>query len=172
MWIFIAITVSTLTALQTAQAQGTESIKKDSVLTELKKRKGLDAPIHYEAADSIIFNAADNKAYLFTKASVDMQNTSLKSKYIEISIERKLLFARGGKDSIGNYADLPILKDGAEEYTADSILYNSGSKQGKVYGLLLKQDEAYIQLKQVLKQSDGSFMGQHGKLTTCSDAHP
>ncbi len=172
MWTLIVISISTLTAIETAQAQGTNSTKKDSVLTEQKKRKGLDAPIHYEAKDSIIFNSNDNKAYLFSNASVDMQNTSLKSKYIEISIARKLLFARGGKDSLGNYTNLPILKDGAEEYTADSMLYNSGSKQGKVYGLLLKQDEAFIQLRQVLKQSDGSFMGQNGKLTTCSDAHP
>lgn len=96
----------------------------------------------------------------------------LNAKYIEVGFANKMLFAKGGKDSLGKYVDLPIFKEGTEQYTSDSLKYNSESKKGKVYGLTLSQDEAHIQLKQVVKQADGSFMGQSGKLSTCSDPHP
>ena len=112
------------------------------------------------------------KANLYKEAAVNTDNMELKARYIEVGLSNKLLFARGGQDSAGTYTDLPIFKDGADQYVSDSLSYNSGTKKGKVYGLTLTQDEAHIQLKQVVKQPDGSFMGQSGKLSTCSDPHP
>ena len=155
-------------------AQGTKdsSNLKDSISTVAKKQSGLQSPIRYEAQDSILLEMKSGKAILYKEASVNMESMSLKAKYIEVGLSNKLLFAKGGKDSSGKYKDLPVFKDGNDQYVSDSLLYNSSSKKGKVYGLSLSQDEAHIQLKQVVKQADGSFMGQNGKLSTCSDPHP
>jgi hypothetical protein len=112
------------------------------------------------------------KAKLHNKSVVNTDDMELKARYITVGLNNKLLFAQGGPDSIGKYVDLPIFKDGSDQYVSDSLMYNAGSKKGKVYGLSLSQDEAHIQLKQVVKQPDGSFMGQYGKLSTCADPHP
>lgn len=136
------------------------------------KSNGLDAPIFYSANDSIVLTLGDAKATLYQKATVDMQSMSLKARYIKVSLNNKTIFARGGLDTSGKFSDLPIYKDGPDQYTADSMLYSTQTKKGLVFGLSLTQDEAHIQLKRVLKQADGSFMGEHGKLSTCSDPHP
>lgn len=157
-----------------AQGQGIDSlsIKKDSIQTVSPAKGNLQSPIRYEAQDSIVMDIASGKATLYNTASVKMESMELKAKYIEVGLSSKLLFAKGGPDSSGKYSELPIFSDGADKYTSDSLTYNSGSKKAKVYGLSLSQDESHIQLKQVVRQADGSFMGQNGKLSTCSDPHP
>ncbi|MEY3096685.1 MAG: hypothetical protein RL647_275 [Bacteroidota bacterium] len=155
-----------------AQDIDSSSIKTDSSKTVAPASKPFQSPIRYEAKDSIVLQMKSGKANLYKEAAVNTDNMELKARYIEVGLSNKLLFARGGQDSAGTYTDLPIFKDGADQYVSDSLSYNSGTKKGKVYGLTLTQDEAHIQLKQVVKQPDGSFMGQSGKLSTCSDPHP
>lgn len=149
--------------------QGTDSLstKKDSIRTVSQSKGNLESPIRYEAQDSIVMGIASGKATLYNTATVKMESMELKAKYIEVGLSSKLLFAKGGPDSSGKYSELPIFSDGADNYTSDSLTYNSGSKKAKVYGLSLSQDESHIQLKQVVRQADGSFMGQNGKLSTC-----
>ncbi len=159
---------------QPGRAQADTSIAIDSIKTgnPSKKSGGIDAPIEYNATDSIIFDIQKNKVYLFRDAKIHYGAIDLTAHYIEVDLNRKEIFATGGPDSNGRYSNLPILKDGDENYTADSMRYNSGSKKGRVYGLRLVQDDAYIHLNKVLKQDDGSFIGQNGKITTCSEDHP
>lgn len=156
------------------RAQPNTSAKKDSVRVSAgsNKKGELDKPINYSAKDSIIFNIRKNKVYLFRNAELHYGDIHLTAHYIEVDLTKKEIYATGGFDSMNRYTFLPVLKDGDESYTADSMRYNSQSKKGRVYGLRLKQDEAYIHLNKVLKQEDGSFVGQNGKITTCSDDHP
>ncbi len=132
----------------------------------------LDKPIVYKAADSIWFNLKNKKVYLYKNASIEYGEMNLTAHFIEIDLNKKEIFATGGPDSAGKYSNLPVLKDGGDNYKADSIRYNSQSKKGRVYGLRLTQDEAVIHLTKVLKQDDGSFIGQSGKITTCNEDHP
>ena len=135
-------------------------------------KSDLDKPIVYKSADSIWFNLKRNRVYLYKNATIEYGEMNLAAHYIEIDLNKKEIFATGGPDSTGKYSNLPVLKDGSDLYKADSIRYNSQSKKGRVYGLRLTQDEAVIQLNKVLKQEDGSFVGQSGKITTCNEDHP
>jgi hypothetical protein len=150
----------------------TSSINKDSVDRQSAPKKNITNPIHYEASDSIILRLDNGKAKLFNKAKVDMDQTALNAYYIEVAFSNKVLFAKGNLDSSGKYINQPVFKDGNDAYTSDSLRYNNELKKGLVYGLSLTQDEAHVQLKQVMKQPDGSLMGNSGKISTCSDPHP
>jgi len=154
--------------------KGQTSKIKDSTRIEVAKPKsgGLDKPIDYKATDSIIFDIKRNKVFLFNQASLHYGDIDLTAYYIEVDLKKKEIYAKGGLDSNGKYGFLPILKDGNETYKADSMRYNSGSKKGRVYGLHLVQDEVHIHLTKVLKQSDGSFVGEHGQITTCDADQP
>jgi hypothetical protein len=114
----------------------------------------------------------NGKALLYNKAKVDMDETELNANYIEVTFANKTLFAKGNIDSTGKYINQPIFKDGSDAYTSDSLRYNNESKKGMVYGLSLTQDEAHVQLKQVMKQPDGSLMGNSGKISTCPPPPP
>lgn len=157
-----------------AQISVDTSAKKDSLEVGLMppKKGSLDKPIDYSASDSILFDIKKNKVYLYRDAELLYGDIHLTAYYIEVDLNKKEIYATGGPDSSGKYSFLPLLKDGDDQYTADSMRYNSESKKGRVYGLRLVQDEVYIHLSKVLKLPDGSFAGQSGKITTCNEDHP
>ena len=174
MWIafFFLIFTSALRgqAIQKPDSTNLQSNKKDSL--PLTAKSSIESPILYEAQDSLTLWVNNAKAQLYRKAHVQFDQTDLQARYIEVRLNKKILFAKGGPDSAGNYSDKPQFKDKGETYEADSMIYSSSTQKGKVYGLHLKQDEAYVQLQAVVKQPSGAFIGANGKLTTCDDPHP
>ncbi|MBL7811720.1 MAG: hypothetical protein JNL57_05810 [Bacteroidetes bacterium] len=174
LWILrfaIILTALTLSGMA-AEAQVSGKIDGDTAKVAAPAKGSLDKPIDYKATDSIIFDIRKNKVFLYRGAGLHYGDIDLKAHYIEVDLTRKEIFARGGRDSAGKYSWRPELKDGNEIYVADSMRYNSGSKKGRVYGLKLKQDEAVVHLGTVLKQADGSFVGENGKISTCENDHP
>lgn len=136
------------------------------------KTGSLDNTISYNATDSIVFDIQKKKVYLYNNAVIDYGATHLEAYYIEIDLNSKVIYSKGKVDSAGKYASKPVLKDGEDNYVCDSLVYNSLSKKGKVYGLKLVEDDAIVHLQSVKKQADGSFIGDHGKITTCNEEHP
>ena len=144
-----------------------------SKITDSPVRKGgIESAIHYQSHDSMVLSLSTNQASLFDQAHLDMGQTQLDAYQIDIHLLSKVLHAVGRTDSTGTYTDKPELADGADRYTADSLIYNAQSQRGRVYGLKLSQDEAHIQLGAVLKENNGHFVGAAGKITTCTDDHP
>ena len=159
---------------KTAVARGFHGLSAnvDDTGTLVRKNQGLDQEIDYRAADSIIFDLKQQVVYLYKSAYLKYGSVELEAYYIRADLRKKELFAKGGLDSNGHYAFQPILHDGDDSYTADSMRYNSETRKGKVYGLRLVEDEAIISCNQVFRNADGSFLADRGKLTTCNAAHP
>ena len=74
---------------------------KDSVavLDTVPKKTGLDAPVSYQAKDSIIMTG-NNWAYLFGESNVKYQQIELQSENIEMNMDSSLVYATFGLDSI------------------------------------------------------------------------
>lgn len=133
---------------------------------------GLDKQIDYSWTDSILFNVKKSKVYLWGDAKLDYGTIKLAADYIEIDLNKKEIFAKGKTDSAGKYIKRPVLKDGEEELTSDSMRYNATTKKGRVYSLDLKKDEMIVKLSTVLKLEDGSMAGKSGIITTCNAPVP
>jgi hypothetical protein len=158
---------------QTITPSGDSStIIDDTTQVRVSPKKNLAEIIEFEATDSMILTFSEKKVHLYHKAKIVSPKTNLESYYIEIALHNKELFAKGTLDSNGVYGSKPILSDEGEQYTADSMHYNSQTKKGRVYGLKLAQQDAFIHLGKVLKQPDGNFTGVQGKITTCDADHP
>ena len=111
---FIAPTDSVMTVVGDTAI----SAKQDSVLVPdsvPKKRAGLDAPVSYQAKDSIIMMGT-NWAYLFGESNVKYQQIELQSEKIEMNMDSSLVYATFGLDSIGEEFGYPLFKDGDQEY--------------------------------------------------------
>jgi hypothetical protein len=151
---------------------GDLSILPDDSTQARKPTGGIDQPIDYKASDSIWFDLKKKQVHLYRDAWLKYGTVELKAYYIRVDLVKQEIFAKGGPDSNGRYAFRPKLKDNGDEYGADSMLYNSKTKKGKVYGLRLIEDEAVVQCNQVFRNADGSFLADRGKLTTCTHEHP
>jgi len=173
-WIALFFLIFTQTLLsQTLQKTDSISIKSNKTDSlPFTTKSSLQSPIHYDAQDSLTLWVNKATAQLYHKAHVQFDQTDLQARFIEVRLNKKILFAKGGPDSAGNYSDKPQFKDKGETYEADSMIYSSSTQKGKVYGLHLKQDAAYVQLQAVVKQPNGAFIGANGKLTTCDDPNP
>lgn len=144
----------------------------NSIKTSPKKKNDFNDIVTFNSKDSMVLDFNSKKVHLYREAQLKSAQTELEAFYIDVNLTNKELFAKGNVDSSGKYTNKPILVDNKEKYTADSMRYNSVSKKGKVYGLRLVQDQAYIHLGTVLKQNDGTFTGVQGKITTCDADHP
>ncbi len=132
----------------------------------------LDAPVHYEATDSIVMTAG-NWAYLYGDADVKYQTIELQSEYIQMNMDSSLVFAKFGLDSAGTEFGYPLFIDGGEQYESKTMRYNFKTKRGYITDVITQQGEGYVTSRQTKKMEDDILYMIDGKYTTCDHhEHP
>jgi hypothetical protein len=149
-----------------------DSIRLDSI--NRKKAGGIDAPINYQADDSIVYNADQKIAYLYGNSVVKYQRYNLASDKIRMNMDNNLIQARGTKDSTveGGVKGKPVFKAGQDEYQTDTISFNYKSKKALIDQVYTHQDEGYLSGKLSKRDSSGIIYLQHGRYTTCDKPDP
>lgn len=163
----VEIRVPSVDSLQTAP---TDSIAAtDSVAS---KKAGLDAPVTYQAADSMVMTAG-NWAYLYGEGNVKYQQIELQSELIEMNLDSSLVYAKFGLDSIGDEFGYPLFKDGEEQYESKTMRYNFGTEKGYITDVITQQGEGYVTAGRTKKMDDDVLNMVGGKYTTCDEhEHP
>jgi hypothetical protein len=134
--------------------------------------QGLDAPVHYEAVDSIIITAA-SRAYLFGQGNVKYRQIQLESENIEMDLDSNLVYAYYGLDTLSHEFGYPLFKDGGQEYESRTMRYNFKTKKGYITDVVTQQGEGYLTAMQTKKMEDDIMNMAGGKYTTCDDHdHP
>ena len=148
----------------------------DTLVTDSTKSKQedvLDAPVTYQAEDSLVWVVADAKAYLYKNSQVDYQKIGLTAEQITVDIDTKTVYAHGVKDSTGQEIGRPIFKDGDTPYESDTMSYNFRSRKGYISNVVTEQGEGYMTSQNAKKGADNTFYGEKGKYTTCDNhEHP
>lgn len=135
-------------------------------------KSDLDDEVKYTAEDSVIYDAAASKVYLYHNAQVEYTNLNLKAEYIEIDLVKSLAFARGKEDSTGKLQGKPVFTQGADKYVANAMTYNFKTKRAKIQGIVTQQGEGYIHGESVKKMPDNEMFINHAQYTTCNLEHP
>lgn len=149
----------------------TDTVAKDS-LSAKPKKQALDAPVAYEATDSIVFTRG-GFAHLYGKGKVNYQKIELTSEVITMNMDSSTVFARGVVDSLGVANGTPVFKDGDTPYESNSIHYNFKSKRGYIKDVKTKQNEGYVFSYNAKKSSGDELYMEDGRYTTCdNEAHP
>ncbi len=94
-----------------------DSIRLDSIAR--KKSGGVDAPVNYQADDSLVYDAQSKVAHLFGNSNVKYQNMDLSSDRISMDIDKSNVKAMGTPDSTadGGVKGKPIFKMGSDTLT-------------------------------------------------------
>ena len=145
------------------------------------KKNGIEAPVKYEAGDSIVYDATTGIAHLYGSSKVDYQNMNLESEKIYLSLDSSLVRATGAKDTSAafladNHGDsikgTPVFKMGADEYKSDTMAFNFKTKKGLIRQVYTAQDDGYMRGEVAKRDSTGIIYMQHGRYTTCDKDHP
>ncbi len=150
-------------------------LKPDSILQKILKPKPfLDAPVIYPAKDSTVISMTDKKIRMYGQAKVTYEKIEITADYIEVSIDRKELFACGVKDSSGQFKGTPIFKQDKETYETKELRYNFDTKKAFVVDVVMKQDQdqGFIHSHYTKRDSSGTLNIKEGKYTTCDAEDP
>ena len=156
-----------------------DSLHRDSL--QKAKKNGIEAPVKYEAGDSIVYDATTGIAHLYGSSKVDYQNMNLESEKIYLSLDSSLVRATGAKDTSAafladNHGDsikgTPVFKMGADEYKSDTMAFNFKTKKGLIRQVYTAQDDGYMRGEVAKRDSTGIIYMQHGRYTTCDKDHP
>lgn len=149
-----------------------DSIQKDSIAPPPAKKEAIDAVIEHTADDYIIEDIANKKVYLYNNAEINYKNINIKSGKIDIDYNTNTVVARGIKDSVGNYSQLPVFKQGGEESSQDSIVFNFKTEKALIYGLTTEQDGIYTLGEKTKKMNDSTIFVRKIRFTTSDKANP
>lgn len=123
-----------------------DSLKVDSALVDTlsidtvapKKKQPLDAPVIYEANDSIVFTEG-GYAHLYGDGKVNYEKIELTSAVITMNMDSSTVYARGVPDSAGVEKGTPVFKDGETPYESKIMRYNFKSKKGFINNIVTQQ---------------------------------
>ena len=147
-----------------------DSIKADSVFRA--KAGGIDAPVTYEAQDSLVYDAATKTAHLYGKAKVKYTNMDLSSEKVYMSLDSSIVHATGVADTAGNLSGTPVFKMGSDTYENDTMAFNFKSKKGLISNVYTEQEDGFLRSQRAKRDSSGALYLTHGRYTTCDEEHP
>ncbi|WP_417128481.1 putative LPS assembly protein LptD [Phocaeicola sp.] len=150
-----------------------DSLGMDSLTADTaKKKEPLDAPVIYEASDSIVFTKG-GYAHLYGEGKVNYQNIELTSAVITMNMDSSTVFAKGVADTTGVETGTPIFKDGETPYESKIMRYNFKTKKGFINDIVTQQGEGYVTSEEGKKGANDEIYMRHGKYTTCDNHdHP
>lgn len=98
----------------------------------------MDAPVIYEANDSIVFTEG-GYAHLYGDGKVNYEKIELTSAVITMNMDSSTVYARGVPDSAGVEKGTPVFKDGETPYESKIMRYNFKSKKGFINNIVTQQ---------------------------------
>lgn len=144
----------------------------DTVGTSGKKKQPLDAPVTYEANDSIVFSQG-GYAHLYGQGKVNYQQIELAADVITMNMDSSTVYAHGVEDSLGVKKGTPVFKDGETPYETNTIRYNFKSKKGIISNVVSQQGEGYVTGNNAKKGTNDELYMKSGRYTTCDHhEHP
>ncbi len=143
----------------------------DSVAGKEPKKDAIDAPVHYECTDSMVWSRNGN-AYLYGSGKVTYDKVELTANIISMNMDSSVVHATGRIDTTGVMAGLPVFMDGGTPYESDRISYNFKSKKGFINNVYTQQGDGFIMGGKAKKDSSDVFYSQDGQYTTCDADHP
>ena len=144
----------------------------DSIRESQTKKGALEAPVVYEAKDSMTFFMNTKDAFLYGNANVKYQNIELTAENIAMNMDSSIVHAVGALDSLGKKFGEPIFKDSGDEYESETMAYNFKTKKGYITNVYTAQEDGFLTSEESKKGTGDEFYLRHGRYTTCDEEHP
>ena len=143
--------------------KGQDSIKNDSVKP---KEEFLTDIVTYKAKDYTSFNRKEQKLYLYNEAEIFYEDMEIKAGIIVIDYSKNEVYAGRIKDSLGNYTQNPIFKQGTQVVEPDSIRFNIDTEKALIFNSRTEQAGGFFDSEVSKKENDSVYFVKNAKFTT------
>lgn len=131
-------------------------------------KDSIDAPVDFEAEDSMIIDIPGKKIFLYNKASVKFKDVALDAAIIQLDQPTQIITAFSVKDSAGLPTGVPSFKQGESAFISDTIRYNFKTQRGLTIGTYTQEGELYIYGEKVKRISPTVFFAERARFTACN----
>lgn len=142
-------------------------VKNDTFNLKISKDT-LDAPVNYEAADSMAFDIPNKRIILYAKGKVTYKDIELKADSIIMDQPTDMIIAGPRRDTAGKLTGLPVMVQADTKMQSDLIRYNFKKQQGITRNTYTEQGELHVNLQQSKAISKTEYFGKLARLTTCN----
>jgi lipopolysaccharide assembly outer membrane protein LptD (OstA) len=175
---FIFLTTgNSLTFAQEVNTNDTLNINANELLTKdkskktdtLKKKTFLEGIIKRNAKGYENIDNIKKQMVLYDEAELYYKDIELKSGIIVLDFEKDEVYAGRLKDSLGEYTQFPVFKQGANLIEPDSIRFNTKTKRLKVWNSRTQQGELNIKADQSKRMNDSTYFMKNVRFTTAKN---
>lgn len=132
----------------------------------------LEAPVKYQARDSIRYDLATETIHLFGASTVTYGDVELSAERIILDMKNEEAQAFGALDSSGAVVGKPTFVQDRHTIEADSIRYNFRSKQGLIREVRTQEQQAWVHASLSKRLANEEVHSRRGMLTTCDRPDP
>ena len=144
-----------------------------SVLDSITKKDSIQKPksfllenIDYEATDTVLIDPKNRSIRLYNNAKIFYEDMQIESGIIVVNYEKNEIYAGRIKDSLGEYSQFPIFKQGQDEVRPDSLRYNMDSKKAIIFNSRTEESGLNIISDKTKKENDSVYYMNRAKFTT------
>ena len=143
-----------------------QDIEKDTIYSDTLKNKLILDDVRRKAKGYIKINNKEKIITLFDNAELYYMDIELRSGIIKFDWETNVVSAGRIKDSLGNYIQSPIFKQGGDEINPDSLRYNFNTKKALIWNSRTTQNEMNVFSSATKKENDSIYFIKEAKVTT------
>ena len=144
-----------------------------NVLDSISKIDSIQKPksfllenIDYEATDTVLIDPKNRSIRLYNNAKIFYEDMQIESGIIVVNYEKNEIYAGRIKDSLGEYSQFPIFKQGQDEVRPDSLRYNMDSKKAIIFNSRTEESGLNIISDKTKKENDSVYYMDRAKFTT------
>ena len=141
-------------------------IKNDSIK---KVDRFLLGKISYEASDTTAISPKNKLIRLYNNAKISYEEMEITSGIIVVDYDKNEIYAGRIKDSLGNYTQLPIFKQGQDEIRPDSLKFNMDTKKAIIFNSRTEEAGLNILSDKTKKENYSVYFMNRAKFTTSAD---
>ena len=141
--------------------QKTDSLKPDN--------NALLGKILYEAIDTTSISPKEKLIRLYNNAKITYQDMEITSGIIIVDYDKNEIYAGRIKDSLGEYTQLPVFKQGQDEIRPDSLKFNMDTKKAIIFNSRTEEAGLNILSDKTKKENDSVYYMDRAKFTTSAD---
>ena len=163
------------TSQDTPKEKRTTTEQPNAMNKAVKRGGGLDQIVEGKNTDSLYYDVANRKVYIYNKGDIKYGDKSLQADYMRINMSNNEIYAYGKADTVDGQPTKtqPVFTDAGSSFTMDTITYNFDSEKALIRGVATQQGDGWLVGGRIKKQPDNSINIQQGKYTTCDHTdHP
>ena len=125
--------------------------------------------ITYKASDTTAISPKEKLIRLYNNAKITYQDMEITSGIIIVDYDKNEIYAGRIKDSLGEYTQLPVFKQGQDEIRPDSLKFNMDTKKAIIFNSRTEEAGLNILSDKTKKENDSVYYMDRAKFTTSAD---